>query len=186
MKLTEKKKKYLAAGGGLVICVLLLAAISMQLKKEPAGEDIMPEESQEATEAVIEPDGGAGETESKETVIVIHPNTIEETETNQEVDSQPEQTDQPEQSIQPEVVKPEEPEETVKTDPTKKPDGTKMETPPVAEDHDTYTPPADTGTENSNNDGGIPGFDNVPDGGANQVINGQSDGDINKQVGIMD
>ncbi|WP_455617018.1 DUF6550 family protein [Eisenbergiella sp.] len=185
MKLTEKKKKYLAAGGGLVICVLLLAAISMQFKKEPTGEDIMPEESQETTGSVIEPEK-PGETESKETEIVIHPNTIEETETNREVDSRSAQTDQPEQSIQPEVVKPEEPEEAVKTDPAMKPDGMKVETPPVAEDHDTYTPPADTGTENSNNGGGIPGFDNVPDGGANQVINGQSDGDINKQVGIMD
>jgi hypothetical protein len=34
--------------------------------------------------------------------------------------------------------------------------------------------------------GGLPGFDNVPDGGENQVIYGDSDGDINKQVGDMD
>jgi hypothetical protein len=32
----------------------------------------------------------------------------------------------------------------------------------------------------------IPGFDNVPDGGANTVIEVDGDGDINKQVGIMD
>lgn len=117
--------------------------------------------------------------------MVIHPNTVDDgVETGQPVDSRPAQTDQTEQSIQPEVTKPAEPEEAVKTDPTKKPDGTKVETPPTAEEHDSYTPPDDTGSENSG--GGLPGFDNVPDGGSNQVIDGHSDGDINKQVGIMD
>ena len=34
--------------------------------------------------------------------------------------------------------------------------------------------------------GGLPGFDNVPDGGANQGEYVDGDGDINKQVGEMD
>lgn len=195
MKLTEKKKKYLAAGGGLVICVLLLAAISMQFKKEPAGEDIMPEESQEATETVIEPDGGAGETESKETEIVIYPNTIEETETNKEVDSRPEQTDQPEQSIQPEIVKPEEPEEAVKTDPTKKPDGTKVETPPKAESHDSVVSPTEIVNDPVQPPAGeaeegkiyIPGFGLVDDNGGGGVGTVAEDMYENgNKIGVMD
>ena len=183
MKWTEKKKRYLAVGGGAVICVLLLAAIGLQSSKKPAGEDKMPEESQVETEVVVEPSEAAATEESRETEMVIQPNTAEDN-TDQPVDSRPAQTDQTEQSIQPEVTKPAEPEDAVKTDPTKKPDGTKVETPAATEVQDSNTPPADNGAENSG--GGLPGFDNVPDGGANQVINGQSDGDINKQVGIMD
>lgn len=184
MKWTEKKKKYVAVGAGAVICVLLLIAISLQFTKKPAGEDKRPVESQVESEVVVEPASVSAE-ESREAEIVIHPNTVEDgAETGHPVDSRPAQTDQTEQSIQPEVTKPAEPEEAVKTDPAKKPDGTKVETPPTAEDHDSYTPPADTGSENSG--GGLPGFDNVPDGGSNQVIDGHSDGDINKQVGIMD
>lgn len=36
------------------------------------------------------------------------------------------------------------------------------------------------------NNGAPPGFENAPDGGATQIIQGQSDGDINKAVGSMD
>lgn len=197
MKLTEKKKKYLAAGGGLVICVLLLAAIGMQFSIEPAGEDIMPEESQETTESVIDPDDGernSEESESKETEIVIHPNTIEETETDPEVDSRPAQTDQPEQSIQPEATKPAEPEEAVKIDPTKKPDGTKVETPPKAEDHGSVVTPTEEVNEpeqpqaGDEQDGKVyfPGFGYVEDSGANQENYAEDMYENGNKIGVMD
>lgn len=181
MEWTEKKKRYLAVGGGAVICVLLLAAIGLQFSKKPAGEDKMPEESQVETEVVVEPSEAAAPEESRETEMVIQPNTAEDN-TDQPVDSRPAQTDQTEQSIQPEVTKPAEPEEAVKTDPTKKPDGTKVETPTEAQDSN--TPPADNGAENSG--GGLPGFDNVPDGGANQVIYADDMYENGNKIGVMD
>lgn len=184
MKWTEKKKKYVAVGAGGVICVLLLIAISLQFTKKPAGEDKRPDESQAESEVVVEP-ASVSAVESREAEIVIHPNTVEDgAETGQPVDSRPAQTDQAEQSIQPEVTKPAEPEEAVKTDPTKKPDGTKVETPPTAEEHDSYTSPIDAGSENSG--GGLPGFDNVPDGGSNQVIHADDMYENGNKIGVMD
>ena len=105
MKWTEKKKKYVAVGAGAVICVLLLIAISLQFTKKPAGKDKIPEESQAESEVVVEPASVSAE-ESRETEMVIHPNTVDDgVETGQPVDSRPAQTDQTEQSIQPEVTK---------------------------------------------------------------------------------
>lgn len=183
MKMTEKTKKYLAIGGGAVICIALIAAINLQYGKAPTGEDALPEESSSATDIIIDPSSLSSETDAGETEPVIQPNTNAADSTGQAVDSRPAQTDESEQSIQPEVTKPTEPEESVKTDPTQKPDGTKVDTPPTAVDHDTYTPPADTGTQNS---GGLPGFSNVPDGGANQVIQADDMYENGNKIGSMD
>lgn len=184
MKMTEKTKKYLAIGGGAVICIALIAAISLQFGKAPAGEDVLPEESSSATDIVIDPSSLSTETDTEATEPVILPNTDAADSNGQAVDSRPTQTDQTEQSIQPEVTKPAEPEESVKTNPTQKPDGTKVDTPPTPVDHDTYTPPADTGTQNSG--GGLPGFSNVPDGGANQVIQADDMYENGNKIGSMD
>lgn len=77
MKWTEKKKKYVAVGAGAVICVLLLIAISLQFTKKPAGKDKIPEESQAESEVVVEPASVSAE-ESRETEMVIHPNTVDD------------------------------------------------------------------------------------------------------------
>ena len=68
-------------------------------------------------------------------------------------------------------------------DPTKTPDGTPVEGTPEPQDHNNVTPPPEQPSTNTS--GGLPGFDNVPNAGANQGGSIDSDGDINTQVGIM-
>ena len=63
-------------------------------------------------------------------------------------------------------------------------DTTNPSKPPEYKPEDTEKKPA--AESKPQGDGGLPGFDNVPDGGANQVIEVDGDGDINKQVGEMD
>lgn len=87
-----------------------------------------------------------------------------------------------EQTIQPDPVKPEYTEDELK-DPTKTPDGTPVEGTPEPQDHNNVTPPPEQPSTNTS--GGLPGFDNVPNAGANQGGSIDSDGDINTQVGIM-
>ncbi len=75
------------------------------------------------------------------------------------------------------MTKPKAPEPPKVSDKT---DTTNPKQPPEYKPEDTEKKPVESKTQ-----GGLPGFDNVPDGGANQVIEGKSDGDINKQVGSM-
>lgn len=179
MKMTEKTKKYLAISGGAVICAGLIVAIGLQLGKAPVGEDKLPEESQTATQIVVNPgslSSEAAEPGTEEKKLIIQPDTDASghSETSQPADTRPAQTGQTEQSIQPEVTKPAEPEESVKTDPTQKPDGTKVEAPPTPVDHDTYTPPAEPepapdqpqGGETQNGKVYLPGFGWVTDTGS--------------------
>ena len=78
--------------------------------------------------------------------------------------------------------KPAQPEEETLTDPEKKPDGTEVEATPEPVDHDTYVPPADDG----NSGGVLPGFDFVPDGGANTVIQADDMYENGNKIGSMD
>ena len=185
MKLTEKTKKYLAIGGGAVICIALVAAIGMRFAKAPAQDDALPESSSSETQIVVDPSNLSHDAtdDSTENDLVIRPNT-DSVDDGQAVDSRPAQTDEGEQSIQPDVTKPEQPSEDVLTDPTAMPDGTPVEQPPVAVDHDTYTPPEDTDTQNSG--GGLPGFDNVQNGGDNQVIEAPDMYENGNKIGSMD
>ena len=188
MKLTEKTKKILAISGGAVICVGLIVAIGLQFGKAPAANDKLPESTPSASDVVVNPSQPAvttPETSTENKDVVVQPNT-DATAGNdtQPVDTRPAQTDQTEQAIQPEVTKPAAPSEDAVKDPTTKPDGTKVDTPPTPVDHDTYTPPADAGDQNSG--GGLPGFDNVPDGGANQVIEAEDMYENGNKIGSMD
>lgn len=142
-----------------------------------------------ATEIVVDPSSLATRTEessTEEKKVTVQPSTeatTGNTESSQPVDTRPAQTDQTEQSIQQEVTKPAEPSEEVKKDATQKPDGTKVDTPPTPVEHDTYVPPEDTG---ENSGGGLPGFDNVPNGGDNQVIQADDMYENGNKIGIMD
>lgn len=194
MTLTEKTKRYLAVGGGALACAALVAAISLQFQKASVGEDTVPESSQQMTDVIVDPsnlydgrdeEAQAEETESAETgdtEMEIKPN-ISAGDSEQAVDAGPAQTDQSEQSIQPEAVKPEEPSPEELKNPTKKPDGTEVETPPVSVDHDTYVPEEE---EPGNSGGGLPGFDSVPNGGSNQVIQADDMYENGNKIGIMD
>lgn len=158
-KMTEKTKRRLAVGGGIAVCAGLLAAISLQFAKEPAGEDVLPEKESGVAEVIIDPSHAPEESSSggESTELTIRPDTGQ--------GAGEAQTGEPEQSIQPEVEKPQQPEGETLTNPEEKPDGTKVETTPEPVDHDTYVPPADEG--GASGGGVLPGFDYVPNGGAN-------------------
>lgn len=170
--MTEKMKKRLAIAGASAISLALVVAIGMQFTKAPGGPDTLPkpEQSSSVSPEVQPPD------------LVVTPPSVPE---SQPAESLPPQTDLPEQKLQPDPVKPEAPSEPPvlpEDADTKNP-----EKPPEYKPVDTEkkpAPPAPSAPQGGG--GGLPGFDNVPDGGANQVIEGKSDGDINTQVGTMD
>lgn len=213
MKLTEKTKRHLAAGGGILACIALAAAISLQFKKEPAGEGSVAESSRQETEIFVNPSGvtesrgeetpegepeagkeAMAESKTEETGIVIRPNTSTEN-TEQAVDARPAQTDQTEQSIQPEPTKPETPDEETLKNPAVKPDGTKVEGEPEAVEHDAVERPAETestaGTPQAGDTSGnqiyVPGFgwvENHGGGGSGTVAEDMYEN--GNKIGIMD
>lgn len=189
MKMTEKTKRRLAVGGGIAICAGLLAAISLQFAKEPAGKDVLPGKENGVAEVIIDPshapeESGLG---GENVELTIRPDAgqgAEETQTAQPIDSRPAQTGESEQSIQPEVEKPQQPEEETLTNPEEKPDGTKVETTLEPVEHDTYTPPADEG--GTSGGGVLPGFDYVPNGGANVETYAGDMYENGNKIGSMD
>lgn len=189
MKMTEKTKRRLAVGGGIAICAGLLTAISLQFAKAPAGEDVLPGQESGVAEVIVDPSHAAEESGAggEGTELTIQPGTGQgagEIQTGQPTDGRPAQTGEPQQSIQPEVEKPRQPEEEALTDPEEKPDGTKVEETPKPVDHDTYVPPADDG--GGNGGGGLPGFGNVPSGGANAEIQAGDMYENGNKIGSMD
>ena len=181
--MTEKTKKRLTIAAVSVPGLALLVAIGMQVAKAPDKPDTLPQTEQGSSS--VTPEVQPPE------VVVTPPNNTP----SQPVETLPPQTDLPEQKLQPDPVKPEAPENP------KTPDGTDRtpnsdknhdftpenpDTPPTYKPEDTEKKPTPPPESKPQGGGGLPGFDNVPDGGANQVIEGKSDGDINKQVGEMD
>lgn len=181
--MTEKTKKRLTIAAVSVLGLALLVAIGMQFAKAPDKPDTLPQTEQGSSS--VTPEVQLPE------VVVTPPNNTP----SQPVETLPPQTDLPEQKLQPDPVKPEAPENP------KTPDGTDRtpnsdknhdftpenpDTPPTYKPEDTEKKPTPPPESKPQGGGGLPGFDNVPDGGANQVIEGKSDGDINKQVGEMD
>lgn len=208
MTLTEKTKRYLAVGGGVLVCAALVAAISLQFQKAPAGEDTLPEGSQQVTDFVVDPseltdsrdeeaqerETQTAEEEAGDTGMVIKPN-VSAGDTEQAADARPAQTDQPEQSIQPEPTKPEAPDEETLKDQTIKPDGTKVEGEPEAVEHDAVEKPAETeppaGTPQAGDTSGnqiyVPGFgwvENHGGGGSGTVAEDMYEN--GNKIGIMD
>ena len=189
----NKPMKRLVVTGAIIVIVFLVILLGRRFQKEPYTEEPIPKDINTNSEVVVKnPD--ISETEDKE-----DKETKEETENkvnvapiiienpSQENKSEDEKT---EQKIQEDISpKPTYTEEQL-TDPTKKPNGEKVEEPKIKEKKTTATLKPEEKKNNipedNNSSGGLPGFDDVPDGGANQVIDGDSDGDIDKQVGTMD
>ena len=167
--MTEKTKKRLTIAGVSVLGLALLVAIGMQFAKAPDKPDTLPQSEQGSSS--VTPEVQPPE------VVVTPPNNTP----SQPVETLPPQTDLPEQKLQPDPVKPEAP---AKPELPKDADTTNPSKPPEYRPEDTEKKPA--AESKPQGDGGLPGFDNVPDGGANQVIEVDGDGDINKQVGEMD
>lgn len=171
-----KLKKWLTIAGCLALCAVLVVLIGQQFKTPKPVDSSLPPQSSEVSNVTVDPK--APDSTEKE-VIVTPPDTSQPASTgNVEVSSGTEQT------IQGDVSKPEYTEEQLK-DPAKKPNGEKVTEQDKPVDHDKVEQPKDTPKDPPKQSGGLPGFDNVPNAGANQGEYVDGDGDINKQVGNM-
>ena len=171
--MSDKTKRRLTIAGAVVICIALVVAIGMRFAKEPVRPDASSKEPVSSSD--VAPDI-QDKTEKKE--VVVSPQPASEPESTETL---PPQTDLPEQQLQPDPVKPEAP---AKPELPKDADTTNPSKPPEYRPEDTEKKPA--AESKPQGGGGLPGFDNVPDGGANQGEYVDGDGDINKQVGEMD
>lgn len=199
MKLDDKQKKCMIIGGAVIVCMILVILIAGQFKSEPA--TAVQETTQADQTTVAEPMIESSEA-VRETVKV---------ETKAETTAAPtkDQTDETVQQIQPEVTKPAKPKDEDRHDPAKKPNGETVtptnpvvaeqqpipeteppvvtEPQPVEQPTEPPTEAPTEATESAPQEGKIyvPGFGWMDDTGeiGTQV---DSDGDINKQVGIMD
>lgn len=182
-------KKWLTVAGSLAVCAVLVVLIGTQFQKEQPKDTPLPQNSSQPSDVTV---NSGTDTQNKD--VVVTPPEIPAS--SQPIDNGAVASGI-EQTIQADPVKPKEPEKP------KTPDGIDR-TPSTEKDHSftpespdvppTYkpedtdkkpTPPADPPKQNTGGNN-IPGFDNVPDGGANQVIEVDGAGDINKQVGTMD
>ncbi|WP_317855138.1 DUF6550 family protein [Chakrabartyella piscis] len=168
----DKVKKWIVIIGGIVVCVMLVALIGSTLQKETVEEVEIVEEQMEEKEMVVE------ELELDDD-IVIAPQPIPSTaiEDMEIVNGDDEGT---EQTIQPDAEKPTYTEEEL-TNPYQTPNGIPVEPPEEGEEP--------TPVENqipSQSTGGLPGFDNVPYLGENEVIYAEDMYQNGNKVGIMD
>ncbi|MDD4714848.1 MAG: hypothetical protein PHT72_05250 [Candidatus Absconditabacteria bacterium] len=185
--INDKTKRRLIVASGLIISVILIVLISAQFKKEPIEDAVLPNQSVETNEIIVE---NPVITEKEDEIIVPEidfPDT--ETIDNGAIDTGTEQT------IQGDVEKPKEPTEEQLTDPSQKPNGEKVETPPEPVEHDKVEKPAETPKNNDVPQGGdtnnkgqtyLPGFGWIENSGENQGTAVDGEGDINKQIGNMD
>ena len=180
-------KKWLLVAAGIVVSVVLIIMIGSKFKNEPVAEADISQQSIENNDVVVDT---SDKLDTEDSEVTVPPVEIKE-DNGQDGGSGDSQT---EQKIQEDV--PDKPTYTKEqlTDPTQKPNGEKVDSPKESETDTTPTPtpkPVKTDTKSdekaeTDSSGGLPGFDNVPDGGDNQVIDGDSDGDIDKEVGTMD
>ena len=180
-------KKWLTVAGCLVICVVLVVVIVSSFSKDKVTDAPLPPSSSQQGNVVVDPDNStpppseSGDVQEPEDAVTVNPETPDAN-TNAGEGNGADFTGT-EQTIQGDPAKPEYTEEELK-DPTKTPDGTPVEGTPEPQDHDNVTPPPEQPSTNTS--GGLPGFDNVPDAGPIQGEYVDGDGDINKQIGIMD
>ena len=171
--MSDKTKRRLAIAGAAVIGLALVVAIGMRFAKEPVKPDASSQEPVSSSDVapVIQ-----DKTEKKEAVVSPQPTSEPESS-----ETLPPQTDLPEQKLQPDPVKPEAP---AKPEVPKDADTTNPSKPPEYKPEDTEKKPA--AESKPQGDGGLPGFDNVPDGGANQVINADDMYENGNKIGEMD
>lgn len=176
--MNNKTKKWLVVAGCLVICAVLVVLIGGSFSKEPAQDDTLPALENTPGSVTVDPDTEGSGADNGSPAVVVKPETQAPTD-NGAVSGGTEQT------IQPDVTKPEYDEETL-GDPTKTPDGTPVSEPPTAVDHDAVSTPPATEKPASSASGGLPGFDNVPQGGANQGEKLDDMYENGNKIGIMD
>lgn len=162
--MTEKAKKRLTIAGISVLGLALVVAIGIQFTKAPSEPDALPQQPEQNSSSmqpgVPTPD-----------VVVTPPNAS----ASEPTEALPPQTDLPEQKLQPDPVKPDAPEAPKTSDGSDRTPDTDAEheftsestdTPPTYAPEDTEIKP--TSPSQPQAGGGLPGFDNVPNAGANQ------------------
>ena|GEM_PF-553749 len=211
----KKSGKRFVIAGGILLMAVLMIVIGRRFQSKPVAEDVLPTDNKESSEVTVKTPENQEKVESVkgEVTITVAPVTKEaanegsgsvDTGTNQTIqpDVSPKPTEREEQGTKPtekptnekaEPTKQEEKEPEVTPTPTAKPEPTPTPSPkPTKKPTPTAKPTSkpekkdNKKAEEKNSSGGFPGFDNVPDGGDNTVIYGDSDGDIDKQVGDMD
>ncbi len=178
--INDKTKRRLIVASGLIISVILIVLITTQFKKEPIEDVVLPNQSVETNDIIVE----KPVITEKEDEIIVPEVKIPDTE---KIDTGTEQT------IQGDVEKPKEPTEEQLTDPTQKPNGEKVETPPEPVEHDKVEKPTETPKNTDEPQGGdtnngkiyVPGFGWIDDVGEGQGTAVDGEGDINKQIGNM-
>ena len=170
--INDKTKKRLAVAGCMAACIMLVVLIGSSLIPEKSAEPQTPSQSSQSSDVTVNSNA-----EKEKEVVVATPNTSQPAITDNGADSSG--TDQ---TIQGDVSKPPAPSKEQLTDPSQKPNASSK--PNNSTDKGSTNGTSPDGSSQSG--GGLPGFDNVPNGGPNQVIEGDGDGDINKQVGTMD
>lgn len=185
--MNDKTKKRLILAGGVMISVALLVMIGVRFVKEPITDTEIPVQSSETSDVVVDDANNTATTEKEEEVTAAPIEVTEEPKQDSSaVDTGTEQT------IQADI--PEKPTYTEEqlTDPTQKPNGEKAD-PPKEEEKDTTPtatptpkPEKTETTEEQKTSGGLPGFDSVPDGGENQVIEADDMYENGNKIGDMD
>ena len=177
--MNDKTTKWLSAAGGLALCAVLVVAITGQFKTEKPTDTPLPTQSSSASDVTVGPNAPDTTEKEKDVVVQTPEATPPASSDNGAVNSGTQQT------IQGNVTKPEYTEEELKN-PDQKPNGepaSESDRVPEGEKVEKpTTPPAPSKPSGGN---AIPGFDNVPNAGANQGEYVDGDGDINKQVGTM-
>lgn len=185
--INDKTKKGLIIASGLIISVILIALISAQFKKEPIEDAVLPNQSVETGDIILE----TPDITEKEDEIIVPEIEIPDTETmdNGVIDTGTEQT------IQGDVEKPKEPTKEQLQDSTQKPNGEKVETPPEPVDHDKVEKPTETPKNNDVPQGGdtnnqgktyLPGFGWIENSGENQGTVAEDMYENGNKIGNMD
>lgn len=173
----NNRKKWIAIVGSLALCAVLVVLIGQQFEAEKPVDTPLSSQSSEMNDVTIDPKEPT--TEEKEVIVTPPETTPPENADNGAVSSGTEQT------IQRDVNKPEYTEEQLK-DPTQKPNGEKITEEDKPVEHDKVEKPKDPPkNDNQSQGGGLPGFDNVPNAGANEVINADDMYENGNKIGDM-
>jgi hypothetical protein len=179
-----RMKKRITAAAGIMLCAVM-AGLLWQSLEAPAEKDApLPAAESAASGAAVRISADADD-ENQTPVIQINPEIQAEAAADDSGNGAVFKGT--EQTIQADPVKPQYSDADLTNQDTA-PDGTPAGQTPEASGQDSVSipPPQQTPPPLPKpSGGGLPGFDNVPDGGANQVVTVDGEGDINKQVGIM-
>ena len=180
--INDKTKRRLIVASGLIVSVILITLITNQLKKEPIEDAVLPNQSVETNDIIVE----KPVITEKEDEIIVPEVKIPDTE---KIDTGTEQT------IQGDVEKPKEPTKEQLTDPTQKPNGEKVETPPEPVEHDKVEKPTETPKSDDVPQGGdtnnqgktyLPGFGWIENSGENQGTVAEDMYENGNKIGNMD